>query len=388
MQPDLVNAYDKHNETDASGRAASHARNLVQIMRSFPQSCRRALLLTAALTVLLLAGTIAQADERDDGFMLNLERAELRSLVDTVARRTQRNFIIDPRVDARVTVISSTPVNDRELYEIFQSVLAVHGYAAIEQGEVTRIVPSATAKQQAIPLVERGERQGGIVTRVLAIDHVSASQLVPILRPLLPQDAHLAAYEPTNRLILTDSAQNIDRIDRIIQRVDQPLERDIEVVRLEHAQADEVVRVITSLQQGEDTQATHLAADARTNSVLIRGADATRVELRTLIANLDTPVDRDGNTRVIYLRHAQAEDLVNILEGVSRGQRSGSANGDNEDTVIQFDGNTNALILTGTAATLGSMESIIRQLDIRRAQVLVEAIIAELSTDRAREFGV
>lgn len=366
----------------------------------FPQwHCRPSLVSLAAM-LLLLAVAGAHADDSADGFMLNLERAELRSLIDTVARRTDRNFIVDPRVDARVTVVSSTPVNDRELYEIFQSVLSVHGYAAIEEGDVTKIVPSATAKQEAIPLVERGERQGGIVTRVLTINHVSASQLVPILRPLLPQDAHLAGYEPTNRLIITDSAQNIDRIDRIIQRVDQPLAREIELVRLEHARADEVVEVINSLQASERSGSpsqqmslTNITADPRSNSILVRGPDEARLELRTLIANLDTPIDRDSNTRVIYLRHAKAEELVDILEGVSRGARAtagGAGNGgaETEDTVVQFDANTNALILTGSAETLGNMESIIRQLDIRRAQVLVEAIIAELSTDRARELGV
>lgn len=337
--------------------------------------------------IFLLSPTTAGADDAEP-FTLNLKQAELRALIDTVSRRTGRNFIVDPRVDARVTVISSEPVTDQELYDVFESVLSVHGYAAVREGDVTKIVPSATAKQGAIPLVERGDRQGGIVTRVVTVEHVSASQLVPILRPLLPQDAHLAAYEPTNRLIMTDSALNIERIAQIIERVDQPIERDIEVVRLENARANELVNIIRSLQEGDDAAVSRIAADPRTNAVLIRGAEATRVELRTLIANLDTTVEREGNTRVIYMRYANAEDLVGILEGVSQGARNNGGEDGETETIIQADGNTNALILTGTPEHLGSLESIVRQLDIRRAQVLVEAIIAEISTDRSRELGV
>lgn len=347
------------------------------------------LLLMLALPCPSLLADDADDAENTEPFMLNLQQAELRSLIDTVSKRTGRNFIVDPRVDARVTVVSSEPVGDRELYDVFETVLSVHGYAAVDEGDVTKIVPSATAKQQAVPLVERGDRQGGIVTRVIAVENVSASQLVPILRPLLPQDAHLAAYEPTNRLILTDSAANIDRIDRIIARVDRPIDRDIDVIRLDHARAEEVVTVVQSLSQADEGATTRIAADTRTNSVLIRGGEATRLEMRTLVANLDTPVERDGNTRVVYLKYGNAEDMVSILEGVSQGQLEAEGEEDGSDqTVIQADENTNAVILTGTPDQLDGLESIIRKLDIRRAQVLVEAIIAELSTDRARELGV
>jgi len=343
--------------------------------------------LFAALLALAAGPVGAQADEP---FTLNLQQAELRSLIDTVSRRTGRNFVVDPRVDARVTVISSQPVGDDELYEVFQTVLSVHGYATVDAGDVTKIVPAATAKQGAVPMGEAGDPRPDIVTRVIAVDNVQASQLVPILRPLLPQEAHLAAYQPTNRLLVTDTAANIERISAIIERVDRPLARETEVVRLEHARADAVVRIVNSLQDGEGAERSRVAADTRTNSVIIRGEEADRLQLRTLIANLDSPVESDGNTRVIYMKHADAEDLVSILEGVSQGRGQGRGeNGEAEaDTIIQADANTNALILTGSPGELDGLESIVRQLDIRRAQVLVEAIIAELSTDRARELGV
>jgi general secretion pathway protein D len=297
--------------------------------------------------------------------------------------------------------VSSTPVNDRELYDVFLSVLAVHGYAAVPQGDVTKIVPAVAAKQDAIP---SGETQSGsqLVTRVVTVEHVNAAQLVPILRPLLPQEGHLAAYQPTNRLIVTDSGANIQRIMQIIDRVDRPVESDIDVVRLEHASASEVVRILGQLasqaQQGQDQTGgrARLAADTRSNSVLISGSREERLRMRGLIANLDTPLEREGNTRVMYLKYANAEDMTDILQGVneaevSNGDQSGqggNATSNDDGVVIQADTNTNALIMTGPLDRLEGLESIVRQLDIRRAQVLVEAIIAEISQDKARELGV
>ncbi|MDZ7788690.1 MAG: type II secretion system secretin GspD [Halofilum sp. (in: g-proteobacteria)] len=354
-----------------------------------------------ALALSLVLAIVVSAPALAEPFTLNLQNAELRSLIQTVSKRTGRNFIVDPRVNAKITVVSSTPVNDRELYDVFLSVLAVHGYAAVPQGDVTKIVPAVAAKQDAIP---SGEAQSGsqLVTRVVTVEHVNAAQLVPILRPLLPQEGHLAAYQPTNRLIVTDSGANIQRIMQIIDRVDRPVESDIDVVRLEHASASEVVRILGQLasqaQQGQDQTGgrARLAADTRTNSVLISGSREERLRMRGLIANLDTPLEREGNTRVMYLKYANAEDMTDILEGVneaevSNGDQSGQggdATSNDDGVVIQADANTNALIMTGPPDRLEGLESIVRQLDIRRAQVLVEAIIAEISQDKARELGV
>jgi len=347
-----------------------------------------------AVLVLCLA---MPARAQDDSFTLNLQNADLRSLIETVSKRTGRNFIVDPRVNAKVTVVSSTPVRDSELYDIFQQVLAVHGYAAVPAGDVIKIVPSVAAKQDAIPV--QGGEGGQVVTHVVTVEHVNAAQLVPILRPLLPQEAHLAAYQPTNRLIITDTAANISRLVQIINRVDRPLQSDVEVIRLDHASASEVVRILTSLQpqaaQGQPSAGPQLAADPRTNSVLVSGEREQRLRVRTLIANLDTPLKREGNTRVMYLKYANAEDLVDILEGVSKAQAkaknakteaAGAASGN--EVTVQADPNTNALIVTGPPDRLRNIQDVVHQLDIRRAQVLVEAIIAEISEDKARELGV
>ena len=367
---------------------------------TLPGRCR-ARPFTALVLMLALLGTTAPVAA--EPFTLNLQNAELRSLIRTVSERTGRNFIVDPRVNAKVSVVSSTPINDKELYDIFLSVLSVHGYAAVPQGDVTKIVPAVAAKQDAIPTETHDGPGGQLVTRVVTVEHVNAAQLVPILRPLLPQEGHLAAYQPTNRLIVTDTRANIDRVMHIIDRVDRPIASDVEVIQLEHAAAAEVVRILGQIAM-RDAQANQgggngpqLAADTRTNSVLMSGTREQRLRMRTLIANLDIPLEREGNTRVIYLKYANAEDLTEILEGVSQAQllRTNGSNGgegsstpDEEGVVIQSDPNTNALIVTGPPDRLDGLESIVRQLDIRRAQVLVEAIIAEVSTDKARELGV
>ncbi len=401
-------AFDRRNTADQNParaavagkrtrpRSQERTNDTMTVTRRLRMGPLGALVLSLLLAVGMSATAVAEP------FTLNLQNAELRSLIQTVSKRTGRNFIVDPRVNAKITVVSSTPVNDRELYDVFLSVLAVHGYAAVPQGDVTKIVPAVAAKQDAIP---SGDTQSGaqLVTRVVTIEHVNAAQLVPILRPLLPQEGHLAAYQPTNRLIVTDSADNIQRIMQIIDRVDRPVESDIDVVRLEHASASEIVRILGQLenqaQQGQEQTGgrARLAADTRTNSVLISGSREERLRMRGLIANLDTPLEREGNTRVVYLKYASAEDMTEILQGVSEAEAEaesgdqsaqGGGNRDEDDVVIQADANTNALILTGPPDRLEGLESIIRQLDIRRAQVLVEAIIAEISQDKARELGV
>lgn len=341
---------------------------------------------------LLAAVSVPVMAQSGEQFSLNMESAQLRSLIQTVSERTGRNFVIDPRVNAKITVISSEPVNDQELYTIFETILAVHGYAAVESEGVTRIIPAVAAKQSPVPVRSQDEASERIVTRVITVEHVSAAELVPILRPLLPQEAHLAAYQPTDRLIVTDSAANIERIVNIVRRVDQPVDSEVEMIRLEHASADEVSRVLETLRttQGEQQPASSVAVDARTNSVLILGDQETRVRMRTVIANLDTPLVREGDTKVRYLRYANAEDMVSILKNMREVQGSegdsGGGSGDS-DVFIQADAATNSLIIQAPPSRMQAIESVVRQLDIRRAQVLVEAIIVELTTNRARELG-
>jgi len=334
---------------------------------------------------------------------LNLKDADIGALISTVAEVTDRNFIVDPRVKGKVTVISSRPMDSEEVYQVFLSILKVHGFAAVPSGSVIKIVPDVNAKQEDIPTVtDRETGQGDeMVTRVVEVNNVAAAQLVPILRPLVPQQGHLAAYPTTNVLIISDHAANVERLVSIIRRIDQVSDSEIEIIPLQHASAAEVVRVLTSLEQGAGGAAKAqgaggevgpvLVADERTNSVLLGGDRANRLRLRAIISHLDTPLDAGGNTDVVYLNYAVAKDLVEVLTGVGKVEgeaQQGKVSAPKGEFDIQADEATNALVITAPPDIMRTIKRVISQLDVRRAQVLVDAIIAEVSMDTARELGV
>ncbi len=352
----------------------------------------------AAACFLLFSIALAET-----GVTLNLKDADIRSFIETVAEATGRNFVVDPRVKAKVTVVSARPMDREEVYQVFLSVLQVHGYAAVQVGEIVKILPDVNAKQGPVATAESQTQGKGdeLVTRVVPIKNVPAAQMVPILRPLVPQQGHLAAYPNSNVLVISDRAANIQRLITIVNRIDLPDSQEIEVVPLEHASATEVVRIINSLNR-QDAQGVQvpgqatLAADERSNSILLSGDNAARLRIRGLIAHLDTPLEGGGNSQVVYLKYAKASELAPILLGISQfeaqeGQQGGTAAatsaGANE-VDIQADETTNALIITASPAKFESLRRIISQLDIRRAQVLVDAIIAEVSTGLAKDLGV
>jgi general secretion pathway protein D len=333
---------------------------------------------------------------------LNLKDADISALISTVAEVTDRNFIVDPRVKGKVTVVSSRPMDSDEVYQVFLSILKVHGFAAVPSGEVIKIVPDVNAKQDGIPTANDTEPGRGdeMVTRVVEVDNVAAAQLVPILRPLVPQQGHLAAYPATNVLIISDRAVNVERLVSIIRRIDQVSDSEIEVIALQHASAVEVVRVLTSLNRATTPAAQGaapggaqvLVADERTNSVLLGGDRAERLRMRAIISHLDTPLDSGGNTDVIYLRYAEAAEIVTTLMGVGKIEekeaQQGKAATSRSVFDIQADESTNSLVITAPPDIMRTLKRVISQLDIRRAQVLVEAVIAEVSEDAARELGV
>jgi general secretion pathway protein D len=337
---------------------------------------------------------------------LNLKDADIGALITTVAEITHRNFIVDPRVKGKVTVISTRPMDSDEVYQVFLSILKVHGFAAIPSGAVTKIVPDVNAKQDEIPTVNDKDTGRGdeMVTRVVEVKNVAAAQLVPILRPLVPQQGHLAAYPATNMLVISDRAANVERLVSIIRRIDQVSDSAVEIIPLQHASAAEVVRVVNSLEhaagpgagakapgRGGGEAAPVLVADERTNSVLLGGDRADRLRLRVIIAHLDTPYDTGGNTQVVYLNYAAAKDLVQVLTGVGKkaqGAGQGKASAAPGQFDIQADEATNALVITAPPDVMRTLKRVISELDVRRAEVLVDAIIAEVSLTTARELGV
>jgi len=334
----------------------------------------------------------------------NYKDADIRQVIEAVGEVTGRNFILDPRVKAQVTMLSSSPMSPDAFYAAFLSLLSVYGFVAVPSGDVIKILPDANARQQ--PGAEFGggrERPDDIVTRVIAVKKVAAAQLVPILRPLIPQYGHLAAHPPSNILIISDRASNVDRMARIIARIDQAVDQDFEIVRLEHASASEIVKIIGALNQGAQQAEggggprVTVVADERTNSLLITGDKDERLRYRALVTHLDTPLEEGGDTQVRYLRYADAKGLATQLQSQFGGGGGGGAPpkdgaaappSQRGDISIWADEGTNALILTAPPKVMRSMTSVIDKLDIRRLQVLVEAVIVEISSDRASDLGI
>ncbi len=325
----------------------------------------------------------------------NFREADIRKIVEAVSEVTGKTFILDPRVTAKVTILSKTPLSADAFYEAFLSILEVHGFVAITTGDIIKIRPEASARQQPGLLSTDGAGADDIVTQVIQVRNIGAAQLVPILRPLIPQYGHLAAHPGSNMLIISDRANNVQRMVSIIRRIDLASDDEIEVVPLLHASSAEIVRVLTALTQTPRadgmTMTTSLVADARTNSVLIGGDKNGRLRLRVLIAHLDTPLEDGGSTQVRYLRYADAEELAGKLQThftqqVTAGAASGTAASD--QVSVWADPQTNAIVVNAPPKMMRSLMSIVDKLDIRRAQVLVEAIIVEVLATKVSDLGV
>jgi general secretion pathway protein D len=336
----------------------------------------------------------------------NFKDADITQIAEAVSAATGKNFIIDPRVRAQVTMLSSTPMSPDAFYEAFLSILQVYGFIAVPAGNVVKILPDANARQ--IPGIDLPDRVSAtsdeIVTQVLDVRNVSAPALVPILRPMIPQYGHLVAYPASNILIITDRASNVNRMMRIIRRIDQVGNQDVEIVPLQNAGAAEIVRVVNSLYQGgaaAEGTAVKVVADERSNSVLIGGDQAQRLRLRALIAHLDTPLEAGGDTRVRYLHYANAEKLAPKLKeqmtGIAQaaagatgqqGAAVSAAGAAEKGAMVWADPTNNALIITAPAKLMRAIMAIVDKLDIRRPQVLVEAIIADIDFNKDAELGV
>lgn len=352
--------------------------------------------LRLSVAIVALAATMLPALAQEPTITPNYRDADIRQIVEAVGEVSGRNFIIDPRVTAKVTMLSSTPMSPDAFYEAFLSILAVHNYVAIQTGDIVKIIPDASSRQFPGPLTSNGAAADDIVTQVVAVQNIGAAQLVPILRPLIPQYGHLAAHPGSNMLIISDRAANLDRMLRIIRRVDQSTDDEIEVISLLHASAAEIVRVLTSLTQAPRADGvpvtTSLVADPRTNSVLVGGDKTERLRLRALIAHLDTPLEDGGDTQVRYLRYADAEELSTKLQTQFSQQAAAEgaapAANTNSDISVWADAQTNAIVVNAPPKMMRSLMTIVDKLDIRRAQVLVEAIIVEVITDSTSELGV
>lgn len=365
----------------------------------------------------------------NDSFTLNLKDADITTLIATVSEVTGRNFVVDPRVKGNVTVLSHQSMTAAELYQTFLSVLDVHGFAAVPSGEVIKIIPQVNAKQDG-GFGRKGSTNEDMITKVIHVTNVPADQLVPILRPLVPQYGHLAAYSASNTLIISDREANVERLTKIVRRIDANGNTHVARIHLKNGSAKNVAEAIDKLGgKGKNVDYTAVA-DERTNSVIISGNAHDRAKLRKIIADMDTHSDDSGNTQVFYLNYADAEDLAPVLQAFATGQSyssgsrrssrrnissdssnssgfssgtsssssisrgsslggSSGISGDSKDGIsVIAESGANALIVTAPATKMTEIKHVISKLDIRRGQVLVEAIIAEVTLSRSRKLGI
>ena len=349
-------------------------------------------LLAVTLWVVASAGSaVAQSDQ---GISLNQRDVDIRTFIETVADVTGKRFLVDPRVTGNVTVFSGSPMTKESLYATFLAVLQVHEFSAVEQGDVIKVTLNQLARQSSGPVAAEETPPASndrFVTKVIPLREVEAEKAAAVLRPLVPQNAHLAPHRDSNSLVVSDREANISRLEQIIARMDQEPGEGIEVIRLEHAAAADLVSVIGKLHsppvKGGGAAGSTISADERSNSILLGGGPGERLKMRSLIAHLDIPLENTGDTHVIFLKYANAEDLATLLQArynTVDGKRTGSSSPVN----IQAHAFNNALLVSAPPQQFKSIQAVVRQLDIRRAQVLVEAVIAEVSSDLTSELGV
>ena len=368
--------------------------------------------LTLSLTALLTPDGFVSAQDApvittSDMVTLNFVNADIEGVVRVVSELTGRNFIIDPRVVGTINIISAQPVPRDTVYTTFLSALRLHGYAVIEDSDVVRIVPEADARLYSGPVSGPGASPAAagdqLVTRVFALQHESAAQLVPILRPLIAPNNVINAYQNSNTLVITDYAGNLERIAEVIAAIDQPGTNGPVVIQLEHASAVDLAQTINQLfpeatlgsVTAEPTQRFTVVADPRSNSLLVNSGDPARlVRLHNFVAMLDTPTSTAGNIHVVYLKNAEAVKLAETLRAIYAGESATTAapvptaEGQPPAGIIQADAATNSIIIIAPDAIYNNLRAALDKLDVRRAQVYVEALIVELTADRAAEFGV
>lgn len=375
-----------------------------------------------------------------DVVTLNFVNADIEGVVKVMSEITGKNFVVDPRVKGTVTIVSAKPMNRALVYDVFLSALRMQGFAAVEDRDIVNVLPEADAKLHSSPTFVQGEntRSAGdrIETRIFTLKYESAMQLLPVLRPLIAPNNTVTAYQNSNTLVVTDYANNLQRIAKIIDSVDQPGGVEPVIIPLQYASAVDVAqtvnRLFTEIGQaqgqagGDPNQRFTVVADARSNSLLVRSGDASRVsKLRSFVKVLDSPTSASGNIHVVYLKNAEAVKLAETLRAIYTGESAAPATskpltttplassssssstqspggstsfGNNNQNasqssastsgIIQADAATNSIIITAPDAIYNNIRAALDKLDVRRAQVYVEALIVEVTANRAAEFGI
>lgn len=358
-------------------------------------------LLATALIASLMAGQPIRAAE----FSASFKGTDIQEFINTVGKNLNKTIIVEPSVRGKINVRSYDLLNEEQYYQFFLSVLDVYGFSVVTMDNgVLKVLRSNTAKTSGVPVVDDQDPGMGdeMVTRVVPVRNVSVRELAPLLRQLNDNagGGNVVHYEPSNVLLITGRAMVVNRLVDIVRRVDKAGDQDMDIVRLKYASASEIVRLVTALTK-DDARANmgslltpKVVADERTNSVVVSGDPKARQRMLQMIRQLDRDQESQGNTKVFYLKYAKAKNLVEVLNGVSKSiladKEAGKTTGGSSDKKlnIQADEQTNALVITAQPDAMQEIEKVINRLDIRRAQVLVEAIIVEVSNSNGAQLGV
>ncbi|ALT00055.1 type II secretion system secretin GspD [Lacimicrobium alkaliphilum] len=359
------------------------------------------------LSIALTAGFIAMATSISAAeYSPNFKGTDIDEFINIVGKNLQRTIIVDPNVRGKITVRSYDLLSEEQYYQFFLNVLQVYGFAVVEMPSgILKVVRDKDAKTSNIPVIEGTPFDGDeMITRVVPVYNVSVRELAPLLRQLNDQagGGNVVSYDPSNVMMLTGRAAVVNRLVEIIERVDKAGDQEVDIIKLKYASSSEMVRIVESINKSQGGKPTpdllqpRVVADDRTNSVIVSGDIKARQRLINLIERLDRELETSGNTRVHYLKYAKAEDLVKVLQGVSAGiqaeESSATPNqrrGNNtRDVSIDAHQDSNALVITAEPDMMRSLGEVIRQLDIRRAQVQVEAIIVEVFEGDGTQLGV
>jgi len=340
-------------------------------------------------------------------YMPNFKDTDINEFINIVGKNLERTIIVDPNVRGKISVRSYDMLSEEQYYQFFLNVLQVYDFAVVEMPSgILKVVRSKDAKTSNIPVVEGAEQDGDeFITRVVPVYNVPVRELAPILRQLNDQagGGNVVSHDPSNVMMLTGRAAVVNRLVEIIERVDRAGDEEVEIVKLRYASASEMVRIIESINKSQGKANTgaksdpRVVADDRTNSVIVSGDVKARQRLITLIQRMDQELESNGNTRVLFLNYAKAEDMVKVLQGVSasiQAETQGSAatstrrSSSNRDISIDAHEDSNAIVITAEPDMMRSLEEVVRQLDIRRAQVQVEAIIVEVFEGDGTTLGV
>ena len=363
----------------------------------FKRFCKIALF---AMSILISTATfLAHAEEQN--WQVNMKDANISAFIGQIADITGKSFVIDPRVKGKVTVVSTETMNTEAVYELFLSVLQVHGYAAVPAGDVIMVVQQNSVKQKGGDLdAKTKKRSQEMVTKVITIKNTPALDLVPILRPLVAKYGHLAGVKSANALIISDHAANISRIEQIIDRLDKSGSEELEVIQLKEAWVGNVVTMLQSLDpdkvaQGKGSKnrsagSIRVVADERSNRLIIKGEKTARERIRKLIKQLDKPSYFSGSAKVIRLRYADSKKLAELIKNLMADSTGGGkdANKAKGKASVFADEELNALVIRAEPSILKEISDIVHELDVRRAQVLIEAAIVEVSGDVNEALGI